>query len=644
MLIDLNKINISDTPAQMMLAHQDTGKHDVIFSDYPDPIEIPARSLILNMILWDPNYRLGLKPIVSDFVMFKSVTTDIIKDRQTILYERALNELPHVPHMRIVMEYLYNVDKLSNFTQKFLGIYMPSIDVLSLARILHHPSIRAIVTKPIVDNMGTKVAEQSLKAAASQLVEALNNIGSDENCLYPYMRAKTLKSNQIPQFLHAFGTRSDIDDTMMKHVVTHSSLEGLKNVYDYAVEYLSAKKSIYFSHDVIKDSQYFARKLRLSCSSILKIYPGSCGSEGWIPFTIPDDKDHDGKYVFAKNYINRTVIDGDKRVYLNSKNIAQYVGHPIKLVSQFACRHTDGMCEHCAGYGRDRLIRYMPPDIHIGILAEFMLASMISQQVLSTKHLVIGVTMVYVLADIAKKYMVQKDNSIYWKAEHEKSFKNFYIRIPRKSMQQIADLNCRSLPNVESFSSIAYLDLVKNGEVVDRIDLYSGAFIPYFSKEMLAFMKMHIKEIIVEPGYIDIPLGGYDPNVPMFHFTSLNDDMRAFVGQVTSFLTDAISKYNSIPTVIEDFSRLIYKKASINSFFVETVLRAQLINDSADFTMPVVTDPFNVHFGKMADVISERTVTGKFAFERMNDYIKKPTTPLMAKPAGLFGPHFGFVN
>ena len=46
----------------------------------------------------------------------------------------------------------------------------------------------------------------------------------------------------------------------------------------------------------------------------------------------------------------------------------------------------------------------------------------------------------------------------------------------------------------------------------------------------------------------------------------------------------------------------------------------------------------------MADVISERTVTGKFALERMNDYIKKPTTPLMAKPAGLFGPHFGFVN
>lgn len=636
MLIDLNTADITNLPEQMMINHQDVGCHDVVFSDCPDPIEIPARSLILNMIFWDPNYRLGIKPVVADFIHFKSITTDVIRDRQSALYERALDELPNVPHMRIVLEYLYNVDKLSNFTQKYLGNFMPSIDALALARILHHPSIKAIISKPITDKMGTKVAELALKTAANKLIDTLGTIGAKENCLYPYMRAKTLKSNQIPQFLHAYGTRSDIDDTMMKHVITHSSFEGLKNVFDYAVEYLSAKKSIYFSHDVIRDSQYFARKLRLSCSSQLKVYPGSCGSEGWIPFTI--DREH------YKNYIDRTVIDNDVRVHLTPKNIKNYVDRPIKLVSPFACRHTDGMCEKCAGYGRDRLIKYLPPDIHIGILAEFMLASMISQQVLSTKHLIIGVTMMYVLADVAKKYLIQNDNSIYWKPECSKSFDKLYIRIPKKAMQQVADLTCRSLPNVESFSTIAYMELVKDGEVIDRIDLNSGAFVPYFSKDMLKFMKQHIRNIVVESNYIDIPLAGYDPAVPMFNFTSLNDDMGAFVKQVTAFLSTDIDKYTSIPVVIEDFTRLIYKKASLNSFFVEIVLRAQLIKSKTDFSTPVVTDPFNVHFGKLADVISERSVTGKFAFERMNEYIKKPTTPISSKPVGLFSPFFGFVN
>lgn len=636
MLIDLNTADITNLPDMMMQNHQDIGTHEVIFTDCPSIVEIPARSLILNMIFWDPNYKFGIKPILSDFVHFKSITTDVIKDRQSALYERALDNLPNVPHMRIVLEYLYNVDKLSNFAQKYLGIYMPSIDALALSRIMHHPSIQTIISKPVVTNMGTKTAEASLKTRASQLVDALGTIKMKDNCLYPYMKAKTLKSNQIPQFLDAYGTRSDIDDTMMKYVVTHSSFEGLKNVYEYAVEYLSAKKSIYFSHDVIKDSQYFARKLRLSCSSQLKVYPGSCGSPGWIPFTINPD--------YAKNYIDRTIIDGDKRVHLTRKNIKEYLGKQIKLVSPFACRHTDGVCEMCAGYGRDRLLKYLPPDIHLGILAEFMLASMISQQVLSTKHLVIGVTMVYALSEAAKNYMVQHDNSIYWKKECEKGFKNTYIRIPRKAMQQVADLSCRKLPNVESFSTIAYLDLVKNGEVTERIDLDSGAFVPYFSKEMLTFMKQNIKGLIVRPDVIDIPLNGYNPANPVFNYTSLNDDMRAFVKQVSSFLTNSISQYTSIPIAIEEFTRLIYKKASLNSFFVELVLRAQLITSEDDYAIPVVTDPFNVHFGKMSDVIGERTVTGKFAFEHMNEYIKKPTTPITAKPAGLFGPFFGFVN
>ena len=638
MKIDLNTANISDLPTQLMLLKHPAGiTHETLFADNV-VVDIPERSLILNLILWDPNYRLGLKPVSSDYTTFKSITTDVIKDRQSALYERALNELPNVPHMRIIMEYLYNIDKLSNYTQRFLGNYMPSIDALALAQILHHPAIKAIVDRPIPTQMGTKVAETALKNAANQIVKELGTIHGKDNCLYPYMRAKTLKSNQIPQFLHAYGTRSDIDDTMMRHVVTHSSFEGLKNVFDYAVEYLSAKKSIYFSHDVIKDSQYFARQLRLVCSSLVKVYPGSCGSPGWMMFTIPQE--------YSKNYIDRTIIDGEQRIHLDKSNIAKYVGRPIKLVTQFACRHKDGMCEHCAGYGRDRLIKYLPADMHIGLLAEFMLATMISQQVLSTKHLIIGVTMVYMLTDVARRYLLTNENSIYWNKDQAKAFPDFYIRVPRKSMQQIADLNCRSLPNVESFSSISFIELVKNDAVVEIIDLASGAFVPYFSKDMLRFMKQHIKQIKINQNFIDIPLAGYDPNLPMFNFTSLNDDMRAFVKQVTNFLKDKVSNFTSVPIAIENFSRLIYSKPGnvLNSFFLETVLRAQLITDENDFSMPILTDMFNVHFGKMSDVISERTVTGKFAFERMIEYIKKPDTPLIARPAGLFGPHFGFVE
>ena len=636
--IDLRTANISNLPDELMLNHQDHGLINLIFADNKT-VDLPARSVILNLIFWDPNYQFGILPETTDYREIRSMTTDEVRNIQTALYEKAIVALPQVPHMRIVMAYLYNVDKLSNFTQRYLGNYMPSIDALALARVLSHPSIQAIVGKPIPDNLGTNVAEQVLKQSAKQLVNTLREIPIDQNCLYPYMRARTLKANQIPQFLHGYGTRSDIDNTMMNHVITNSSFGGLRSVQDFAVEYLAGKKAIFFSHNVIRDSQYFARKLRLSCSAIQHIYPGSCGSPGWIVYTIPSK--------FRRNYIDRIVVEEDgTRVVLTQSNIDKYLDHPVRLVSQFACRHTDGICEHCAGYGRDRLIRYMPPDIHIGIVAEFMLASLISQQILSTKHLIMGVTMVYVLSQAAQQYLTKCDNSLKWNENMRDKLKELSLRIPRKYMHELSDLNCKTMPNLESFSTIAHFELYKHGELVDRVDLNSGAFIPYFSREMLNFMKQHLSSIVVDKNYIEIPLAEFNYDDQVMNFTSINDDLGAYVKQITHFLAKSIQDYRSIPTLLTDFTTMLYKKesVSINSFFIETVLRAQMITDHNNYDLPVVTDPFNVRFGTISDVISNRTVTSKFAFERMIDYIRKPDTPLLDKPAGLFGPQFGFIE
>lgn len=633
MYIDLNTEDISALPDKLINTR---GKHDVLFCDNV-LVSIPRRTLILNAIFWEPNYIFGVRPIHTDYSTFKSMTVDVVAEVQSKLWERLIVEKPNIPHSNFSMAYAYNRNRLSNFIQEHTGCFMPTIDALGLAQTMHYPPIKKILDRKIVTNMGTKVAEQSLEDIGNDLVHMLRITKSDHNCLYPYMRAQTIKMNQVPPFFKAFGTRSDIDDTMMSHIVTSSSFEGLKNIADMAIEYLSAKKATYFSHDVIKDAQYFARKLSLVNATMMKLYRGSCGSPGWIPFTI--------KQEYAKWYLNRIIIDSDsgERVILSPSNIAKYVDTTVKLVSQFACRHTDGMCEACAGYAHDRLYKYLPVGLHIGIWAEFLMASMISQNVLSTKHLIIGITLVYMLSEMAKRHLEQRDTSLYFKVRKDDDLSSTYIRVPRRSMQQIADLNCRMMPNVESFSSISYFELVKDGSVIERVDLNYGAFIPYFSKDMLKFMKQNLGNIIVTKDYVDIPLAGYKQDVAMFAFTALNDDMRAFVSQVTDFMSKSISRYTSIPIAIENFSQVVYKKIKINSFFLETVLRSHLIAGQDDYRLPIVTDPFNVTFGKMADVISNRTICDKFVFERMNEYIKKPGTPLQPKAPGWFAPAFGFI-
>jgi len=79
------------------------------------------------------------------------------------------------------------------------------------------------------------------------------------NCLYPYMTANALKTNQIGQNISIYGPRSDIDDTMKKNIVRSSAFRGVQNVNEFATEGLSSKKAVYLLKNVTKQSQYFNR-------------------------------------------------------------------------------------------------------------------------------------------------------------------------------------------------------------------------------------------------------------------------------------------------------------------------------------------------------------------------------------------------
>jgi hypothetical protein len=128
---------------ELMQSGCDKGRVNVIFADNV-MIEIPTRVFILNLLFWEPNISFGVLPISKDVTNIKSITTDSIKDIQTKLYKRCIKSRPDVPYMQIIMAYLYNVDRLSNFIQHWLGYYMPSIDVLGLARLMQNPALKKL--------------------------------------------------------------------------------------------------------------------------------------------------------------------------------------------------------------------------------------------------------------------------------------------------------------------------------------------------------------------------------------------------------------------------------------------------------------------------------------------------------------------
>lgn len=618
--------------------HQDRGMCKLVLGDNKS-VQMPTRIALLNILYWEPLLAFGILPTIRETFNIKSISSNSSSQIYSIIYDRFLDERPDMDHMLMVFKIFENISRIYNFVTTECGEYMPSIDGLSMTQLLQYPPIKELADHVYDSKWGSKVAETQLKQDSKELLKILKDPNTPNNVLYYYIQAGVLKTNQIPQMMLAYGPRSDIDDTMRKHVISSSSFSGLKSPVEFATESLSAKKSIFFSRDVIKKSQYFGRKMRLGCSTIEKVHPGSCGStHTTIPMLI--------KPEYAHNFLFKIIIDEDgRRVQLNTdKIIDQYVGKTVQMVSQFGCHHLDGMCEHCAGYGKDRLIKYLPHNIHIGLLSSSKVSSTVSQKVLSAKHLINTNSMIYNLPESAAKYFVKDNSSIFLDQKWKKQLAHYQLRIPVDALGPIVDLNLDTLPIAESFSKVSYLELLKDGEFVETIQMEYDMFVPYLSEAFLEYMRSIFNRLEIDEDAVVVPLGGFDIRQEVFKFIILNDDMITYTKSVSTFLTATIGNYTSVPHALTDFAETVWRKSSINIFFLETVLRNMIIDNHQNNQLCTVTDPYHVTFGKLEHVISGRTVSMELAFERLKDYFNSPMTSIISRPVGLFGPFFGILN
>lgn len=600
-------------------------------------VQMPTRIAMLNIVYWETLMQFGILPTINETFNIKSVSSDSSSKIYSILYDKFLDERPNEDHMKMVFAIFNNIGRLYNFVITQCGMYMPSIDALSLAKLLQYPPLKELASHKYNSAWGTHVAETMLKQDSKGLIKILKDAKTPDNILYYYLQAGVLKTNQIPQMLLAYGPRSDIDDTMRKNVISDSSFSGLKSVEDFATESLSAKKAIFFSRDVIKKTQYFGRKMRLCCSTLEKVYPGSCGSTtNTMPFKI--------EAPYARNFLHKVLIDNGHRVQLNSEDsIKPYIGKTVQMVTPFGCHHTDGFCEICAGYGKDRLIKYLPHGIHIGLLSSSKVSSEVSQRVLSTKHLITTNSKIYNLTESAARYLMKNDSDIFIDPKVRKQISKLSIRISMDAIGPIVDLNLDTLPIAETFSKLSYFELVQDDQVIDTVYLEYDVFIPYMSEYLLEHMRNNYDKLQIDEDTVTIPMGGFDTSLPVFKFTVVNDDMLTYTKSVSTFLTATIRNFTSVPLALKAFTDVVWRKSNINIFFLEVVLRNLLIEDENSWQLPQVQDMNHVKFGKLEDVISNRTISMKLSFERLLVYLNTPSTSTVARPVGLFGPFFGIL-
>ena len=673
-----NRPNIGTfTPEQLVkwetveqIAHQEADVNIVLQDGHT--ITLPTVLAVYNAFLWQVWLTFDQR-ITIDRVYFPdrkedketgtitySLTSETIHSTLNRIYNELILKYNVEPYMNAVAAVFKCIQRFSVFADVHTREFHSTLDLISLAELCVQPAFKEIADRKIDCSHGTKYAEKQFEKLTNDMMKLLNNpTALNPNPLSMFMLTKLLKRNQVPQMFGAYGTRSDITDEMKKHAISESAMSGLKSAQDYGIEVLSARKAAVFNNTVIQKAQYFARRVRLGASKLHRLYHGWCGSEVTIPFTIRSKFKSNflGKFVKVDDKTRHLLKDrkwpqypNDDSVELTKDNIDLFVDREIQMWSPFGCRHTDGVCEHCAGYMHQKLHAYIPEDIWLGVFLSTFVVSPVTQKILSTKHLIKTSSKEYVIPEMSRKYMDKSGDALLFNKNVARAIKNqkLMIRMEQNAfLGPLADVTRKILPMGNAFSSIPRIALVDiNGHVYDVIELSDGSTLLYLSGYAMHYLRQIYKKIRIDKDYVDIPMEDFDFSKAFLKYTAVNDDMVGFVNRVDNFVMKDVRNFTSISECLDRFTSVIWDKADVNIFPIEMLLRGYLASENS-YDIPVITDPREpVRFGGLGEIISDAALSTKLSFEGLNALFEspKPTLKSIGSGKGYYDPLYAFAK
>jgi hypothetical protein len=318
----------------------------------------------------------------------------------------------------------------------------------------------------------------------------------------------------------------------------------------------------------------------------------------------------------------------------------------VQLRSPLTCRHTDGICHVCGGHLTD----FMPAHTVVGIACTVEYMSAVSQLVLSTKHFSSTKAIAYIVPDQLRDFLFVKQNDIFIREAIDidrlkiaVSFRDIpYIKEIRAADEEgetVAPISDKQFSNIRS---MIFADANSDTLATPEVSLISNGTIPYFSAELLNFIREHPRCVTIADDLVWISLKNFDrTNEPLLRYVVQSNSMMRFNNELETFATSDIGDYTTLKEALADFSEKVFQEINVNLLHLETVLKSYLITSDQDYNVPMVTDIDNVRFGTLLTIMPRRSLGGMLAYERLGEFMaKEPELYLLPHREGLFDSFF----
>ena len=544
---------------------------------------LPLNKMILNLNVWRPLIELN------NIQKYYNKTIEILDSKfiASSMMSKTVRVNLEIKVLQILNDYGISFERTSELIKTVIERYQElSIEfslinqssIITLENIflndyIHNKKVQELNNLKIPEDMQTSDVENLLKDKMKILV---NELGETKNPIWYISKAgKAIKDKQLQELFISYGQVPDVYGNVIPYTMKGNGFStGYTDIPTYYVAATGARLSAIMNKEFMGKAGYLSRNLVLASRTISlsnKIY--DCGTKHLLKITVTD-------HNFLKRLENKWYCEhlGDPLQLIHYDDCKHLIGKTIHIRSIITCAAGDEVCHVC--YGQDsHLVMNMPG---MGVFNTEVFSSFVSQNILSTKHLLFTNANTITYNENFQKYFKFISGDIFIKDENElniENLSNYLLRIPEENITPINDydmIECNTFGNNVNSPIYMYIKSEKRYEEILIVN-YKSMFVDANS---MKFFNL-VTDRKQQRNYFEISLDSLvnDLDGRLLSISIKNNGLTDNLHDIMDMVNKNAPKYPDYHSLAQDMFDLI-TKANIPARHVQTeIILNRLIRD-----------------------------------------------------------------
>lgn len=611
-------------------------RHRIVFDD--GVLETHTRATITSVYLWYPLVLYGVEcPILKEFHLGSSrLSGKSMLDR----INRVSWHIHYLQGEPADTEELgrwafLTINRIYNDFTKLLGEYIATMSLFDAIEVMDHPTIAKANREVIATSDSIGKTHDIIESVIKDPKELIGNPLAES------LRSGTAKMGQVLQCIGPLGSRTDMNSDIFRYPLTRGLLEGIPGLYGNMIESRSGSKALAFNRELIRDTEYFNRKLQMVAAYVQRLHHGDCGTEITVEVPVTEESlpTLEGKYYVVENTQGSVQYD-----WVRSSD-RHLIGKPIHMRSLLGCKHRDpqGVCSTCYG----RIHFSIPGMTNIGHVSAVDVGDKVTSAVLSTKHHDGDAEAdKFLLGPAESKYLQYRNlgEVLFLKPKWAKQ--RLTMTVHHSEVRNLADiLMVRKISDhpIRSTSQITQLQLRVGDEAeADMLTVSIHNRKASFSHALLKYL-VHQRWEHDESGNVVIDLTHFDTDKPFLVMPMRQVHMHEVMKRLRSFLESRsetrrlkrggdsqsegkrfLTEYRNHTEALIRFNQLINEKLYVNIVHSEMLLVALTARSPQERDYRLAKPALKGRFVRFNELMENRSLGGLMALEGQQAAVSHP--------------------